>query len=157
MLRDRGDHSAAVSALDRALDVCERVGLVAQSVQVMALRAVILALAGRADDAREASGEATALAERLHYPVGEAAALEARGATAEDPAEAAALLAEARGHWTAIGRPLEAARCDLLTAAVLRESDAETAQVAAERSAAEYKRLGVPHMANKALSVGASA
>jgi tetratricopeptide (TPR) repeat protein len=156
VLRDRGDHSAAVSALDRALDVCERAGLVAQSVQVMALRAVILALAGREDDAREAAAEATALAERLHYPVGEAAALEARGATAADPIDAAALLAEARSHWTAIGRPLEAARCDLLTAAVLRESDPDTAQVAAERSAAEYKRLGVPHMASKALAVGAA-
>jgi tetratricopeptide (TPR) repeat protein len=156
VLRDRGDHTAAVSALDRALDVCERAGLVAQSVQVMALRAGILALAGRADDAREAASEAGALAERLHYPVGEAAALEARGATAPDPAEAAGLLAEAREHWTAIGRPLEAARCDLLTAAVLRDSDPETAQLAAERSAAEYKRLGVPHMANKALATAAA-
>jgi tetratricopeptide (TPR) repeat protein len=155
VLRDRGDHSASVSALDRALDVCERAGLVAQSVQVMALRAVVLALAGRTDDAREAASEATALAERLHYPVGEAAALEARGATTEDSAEAAELLAEARSKWTAIGRPLEAARCDLLTASVLRESDPETAQAAAERSAAEYKRLGVPHMANKAMSFAA--
>jgi hypothetical protein len=140
-----------VSALDRALDVCERAGLVAQSVQVMALRAVILSLAGRTDDAREAAGEASALAERLHYPVGEAAALEARGATASDPAEAAALLAEARARWQAIGRPLEAARCDLLTASVLRETDPETAQEASERSASEYKRLGVAHMAGKAV------
>src|SRR4051812_26675345 len=156
VLRDRGDHSAAVSALDRALDVCERAGLVAQSVQVMALRAVILVLAHRADDAREAAAEASALAERLHYPVGEAAALEARGATALDPLEAAELLAQARGHWTAIGRPLEAARCDLLTASVLSETDPETAAAAAERSAAEYKRLGVPHMANKALATAAA-
>jgi hypothetical protein len=122
----------------------------------MSLRAVILALAERPDDAREAASEAAALADRLHYPVGEAAALEARGATAEDPEDAAELLAKAREHWTAIGRPLEAARCDLLTAAVLRESDPRTAQEAAERSAAEYKRLGVPHMANKALSFAAA-
>jgi hypothetical protein len=119
----------------------------------MALRAVILSLAGRPEDAREASSEAAALAERLHYPVGEAAALEARGATAEDPAEAADLLRQAREHWLAIGRPLEAARCDLLSAAVLRESDPATAQQAAERSAVEYERLGVPHMASKALAV----
>ncbi|MEA2492256.1 MAG: hypothetical protein QOJ29_167 [Thermoleophilaceae bacterium] len=152
VLRDRGDHTAAVTALDRALDVCERAGLVAQSVQVMALRAVILALAGRVDDAREAASEANALAERLHYPVGEAAALEARGATASDPAEVAELLGQARERWLAIGRPLEAARCDLLMAAMLHDSDAATAQSAAERSAAEYERLGVPHMAAKALS-----
>jgi class 3 adenylate cyclase/tetratricopeptide (TPR) repeat protein len=153
VLRDRGDHAAAVSALDRALDVCERAGLVTESVQVMALRAVILVLAGRGEDARETAAEAAALAERLHYPVGEAAALEARGATADDPAEAADLLALAHDHWLAIGRPLEAARCDLLTAAVLRESAPETAQAAAERASSEYQRLGVPHMASKAMAI----
>jgi hypothetical protein len=35
---------------------------------------------------------------------------------------------------------------------VLRESDPETAQASAERAAADYERLGVPHMANKALA-----
>jgi tetratricopeptide (TPR) repeat protein len=153
VLRDRGDHVAAVSALDRALDVCERAGLVAQSVQVMALRAVILALGARREEAREAASEAAALADRLRYPVGEAAALEARGATADDPDEAAELLAEARERWLAIGRPLEAARCDLLTASVLRDSDPEMAQTAAERSASDYRRLGVAHMANQALAI----
>lgn len=150
VLRDRGDHTAAVAALDRALDICERAGLVAQSVQVMAMRAVILALAGRRDAACEAADEASALADRLHYPVGEAAALEARGATTDNLDEAKDLLNRARDHWLAIGRPLEAARCDLLAAAVLRESDPEAARVAAERSADEYKRLGVRHMAAKA-------
>ncbi len=150
VLRDRGDFSAAVAALDRALDVCERAGLVAQSVQVMSLRAVIMALAGRSEEAAEAAEEAAALAGRLHYPVGEAAALEARGATAPEPAEAAALLGRARERWLAIGRPLEAARCDLLTAAVLSESDPVVAQAAAERAAADYERLGVAHMAARA-------
>ena len=55
-------------------------------------------------------------------------------------------------RWLAMGRPLAAARCDLLTAAVLRESEPELAQEAAERSAADYERLGVPHMAAKALA-----
>jgi class 3 adenylate cyclase/tetratricopeptide (TPR) repeat protein len=150
VLRDRGDHTAAVGALDRALDICERAGLVAQSVQVMAMRAVILRLADRRDEASEGAGEAAALAERLQYPVGEAAALEARGATAESAEDASALLGQARERWLAIGRPLEAARCDLLTAAVLRESDPAGAQAAAERSAADYERLGVAHMAGKA-------
>src|SRR3954454_19454069 len=152
VLRDRGDHVAAVTALDRALDVCERAGLVAQSVQVMALRAVILVLAERTEEAAEAASEAAALADRLRYPVGEAAALEARGATADDPDEAAELLTGARERWLAIGRPLEAARCDLLTAAVLADADPSTAEAAAERAASEYERLGVPHMANKALA-----
>jgi tetratricopeptide (TPR) repeat protein len=150
VLRDRGDHVAAVSALDHALDVCERAGLVAQSVQVMAMRAVILALVGRSEDAAEAASEAAALADRLRYPVGEAAALEARGATAPDTAEAAALLTRARESWLAIGRPLEAARCDLLTAALLEDRDPETAARAAERAAADYERYGVAHMARKA-------
>jgi predicted ATPase/class 3 adenylate cyclase len=152
VLRDRGDHIAAVTALDRALDVCERAGLVAQSVQVMALRAVLLVLSGRAEDAREAASEAAALADRLHYPVGEAAALEARGATAEDGAEASELLAQARERWLAIGRPLEAARCDLLLASIVADSDPELAHEAATRSASDYERLGVPHMAAKALA-----
>jgi hypothetical protein len=51
-----------------------------------------------------------------------------------------------------MGRPLEAARCDLLTSAVLRDTEPELARAAAERSAADYERLGVPHMAAKALS-----
>jgi class 3 adenylate cyclase/tetratricopeptide (TPR) repeat protein len=147
VLRDRDDHAAAVAALDRALDICERAGLVAQSVQVMAMRAVILALAGRRDAACEAADEAAALADRLHYPVGEAAALEARGATTDNTDDAKALLTQAREHWMAIGRPLEAARCDLLAAKVLRESDPEAARAAAERAAADYTRFGVRHMA----------
>jgi tetratricopeptide (TPR) repeat protein len=151
VLRDRGDQAAAVAALDRALDVCERAGLVAQSVQVMATRAVILALAGRMGDAAEAAAEAAALAERLSFPVGAAAALEARGATAGDATEAASLLSGARERWLDMGRPLEAARCDLVTAAVLRDRDEGTADAAAARASAEYERLGVPHMAAKAL------
>ena len=69
-----------------------------------------------------------------------------------DPVEAAELLTKARDAWLAIGRPLEAARCDLLTAAVLRETDEATARTAAERSAADYERLGVPHIAANALA-----
>ena len=37
-LRDRGDHAAAVTELDRALDVCERAGLIAQSIEAMSAR-----------------------------------------------------------------------------------------------------------------------
>ena len=52
-----------------------------------------------------------------------------------------------RHQWGGtIGRPLEAARCDLLTANVLRDSDPEAAQAAARRSAEDYERLGVAHM-----------
>ena len=84
-LRQRGDYADADTELARALDLCERAGLVAQSVEAISARAVNLALAGRLDAAREAADEAERLADRLRYPVGKAASLEARGAVAADP------------------------------------------------------------------------
>src|SRR5204862_3047228 len=51
-LRDAGDVTGALTALAQALDVCERAGLVAQSIQVTAARAVNLALDGKRDQAR---------------------------------------------------------------------------------------------------------
>ena len=57
-LRDRGDHADADQTLARALDLCERAGLVAQSVEATAARAVNLALWGRAEAAREVAEEA---------------------------------------------------------------------------------------------------
>ena len=46
-LRDRGDHADADQALARALDLCERAGLIAQSVEATSARAVNLALWGK--------------------------------------------------------------------------------------------------------------
>ena len=109
-LRDRADHADADQALARALDLCERAGLVAQSLEATAARAVNLALSGKETNAREVADEAASLAERLRYPVGRAASLEARGATAADPSERQRLLAEARGAWEELGRPLDAER-----------------------------------------------
>src|SRR5829696_5822480 len=118
-LRDSGDLPAASAALDQALDVCERAGLIAQSIQATAARAVILALSHRPEAATEAAREATELADRLHYPIGRAAALEARGVCADDPRDGAALLHEAADAWTELDRPLEAARAQLSAAQVL--------------------------------------
>ncbi len=106
-LRDRGDHANADQALTRSLDLCERAGLVAQSVEATAARAVNAAIWGKAELARETAAEAAELAERLRYPVGEAAALEARGAAAADEA----LLGEAQAAWLALKRPGDANRC----------------------------------------------
>ena len=108
-LRDRGDHADADQALARALDLCERAGLVAQSVEATATRAVNLALWGKGDTAREVAEEAAGLAERLRYPVGAAASLEAQGAASANAAERARLLGEARDAWSALGRPVDAA------------------------------------------------
>jgi class 3 adenylate cyclase len=109
-LHDRGDYADADQALARALDLCERAGLIAQSVEATAARAVNLAVWGKDETAREVAEEASGLAERLRYPVGTAASLEARGAAQGD----AALLAEARSAWEGLGRPVDAERCEIL-------------------------------------------
>ena len=116
-LRDRGDHADADQTLARALDLCERAGLVAQSVEATAARAVNLALWGRAEPAREVAEEAASLAERLRYPVGQAASLEALGVTSADPAQRTKLLTEAEAAWTEICRPVDADRCARLASA----------------------------------------
>ena len=74
-------------------------GLIAQSIQAIVARAAIALAHGRPGraGARGRRG-GRPLAERLHYPVGGAAALEAQGATAEDPVAGAELLAEAEEH-----------------------------------------------------------
>jgi class 3 adenylate cyclase/tetratricopeptide (TPR) repeat protein len=149
-LRDRGDYGAAVTELDRALDVCERAGLIAQSIEAMSMRAVTLALAGKLDQGRETAEEAGYLAERLHYPVGQAAALQARGATSPDPEEAERLLLEARETWQGLDRPLDAAGCDLLVGGVLAESDPERAGRSLDAALAVFEELDVPHLAERA-------
>ena len=122
-LRDRGDFGDAETVLAQALDVCERAGLIAQSIQAMSSRALILALGGRMEQARDAASEAADLADRLHYPVGQAAALEAQGATDEDLDKGNDLLEQAADAWTAIGRPLDAARCRLALGKRLAKHD----------------------------------
>ena len=143
VLRDRGDYGGAVAALAQALDVCERAGLIGQSIQAMSARAIALAMSGKADAAREGAEEAVELAARLHYPVGEAAAAEADGATSMN----AERLRAARTRWLALGRPLDAARCQLEVGRVLSGAAAEQAL---ERAASEYEALGIPHQAQAA-------
>jgi len=144
-LRDAGDQDGALEALDRALDICERAGLVAQSIQATASRALVLLLAGRDDEAREGAVEAEGLAERLHYPVGRASALEAVGATASDVDAGAEQLDAARVLWQELGRPLEAARCLALRGKLLRESDPAASAEALEQASVELSRHGIGH------------
>ncbi len=149
-LRQRGDHGQADTEIARALDLCERAGLVAQSIEAISARAVNLALAGRMDAAREAADEADRLADRLRYPVGKAAALEARGTVAEDARTASSALEEAHAAWLALGRPLDAARCEYLRGRLLRESDPEEARRALEAAASAAEEYGVGHLASLA-------
>jgi class 3 adenylate cyclase/tetratricopeptide (TPR) repeat protein len=152
-LRQRGDYTEADTELSRALDICERAGLVAQSVEAISARALNLMLAGRGDAAREAAEEAQRLAERLRYPVGKAAALEAAGASDLDHAAGSASLLEARAAWQELGRPLDAARCEYIRGLVLSHdgSNAEATE-ALELAAKEAERYGVAHLAELARS-----
>jgi class 3 adenylate cyclase/tetratricopeptide (TPR) repeat protein len=149
-LRQRGDHADADTELARALDLCERAGLVAQSIEAISARAVNLALAGRLDAARDAADEADRLADRLRYPVGKAASLEARGAVAADTATASTALTEAQAAWAELGRPLDAARCEYLRGRLLRDSDPEEARRALEAAASAAEDYGVGHLASLA-------
>jgi hypothetical protein len=156
-LRDQGDLDGATAALDQAIEVCERAGLIAQSIQATGARAVILALAHRPQAAREAAAMAAQMADRLHYPIGRAAALEACGVSDEDPAAGAALLAEAEEAWTALDRPLEATRARLLAGQVLLGHDDARARELLEGAATESDRLGVTHLADKARAAATAA
>ncbi len=147
-LRQRGDYSDADTELSRALDICERAGLVAQSVEAISARSLNLMLAGRGDAAREAAEEAERLAERLRYPVGTAAAREAAGASNPDCQAGAAQLLEARAAWQQLERPLDAARCEYIRGIVLAHGgNVDESAVALERAAEEAERHGVDHLA----------
>jgi tetratricopeptide (TPR) repeat protein len=155
-LRDCGDLAGAQVALDRALDVCERAGLIAQSIQATAARAVVLMLAHRREAAVEAAQEASELAERLHYPIGRAAALEAQGVCTEDARSGAQLLGEAADAWAALDRPLEAARARLLAGQVMVPADAERGRAMLVDAAEEIELLGVHHLSERARALAAS-
>jgi class 3 adenylate cyclase/tetratricopeptide (TPR) repeat protein len=147
VLRDRGEYGDAETVLAQALDVCERAGLIAQSIQAMSSRALILALGGRMEQARDAASEAADLADRLHYPVGGAAALEAQGATDEDLDRGNELLERAAAEWSEIGRPLDAARCRLAYGKRLAKCNDPRAREVLEGAGTELEELGVAHLA----------
>ena len=150
VLRDRGDLADAVEVLGQAAEICEQAGLAAQSVQAVAMRAVVQSLDGLGPQARESAAVAAELAGPLNYPIGWAASLEANGAVAPDPADGARVLSEARDRWIELERPLEAARCGLLAGARLRDQDPPEARRLLEEACLECERVGVPHLAERA-------
>ena len=149
-LRESGDLAGAETELSRALDICERAGLIAQSVEAISARAVVLALAGRTEQARAAAEEAERLAGRLHYPVGEAAMAEAAGASTDDPSASAERMEQARAKWLELGRPLDAARCLTVRGRLLIDFDPDAASELLDEAADEYERLGAPALAARA-------
>jgi len=154
-LRDQGDLPGAETALAQALDVCERAGLIAQSIQANSARALLYRLAGQHEKASEAAQEAVELCERVRYPVAEAAAIEAAGVVGPMPG-AVADLERAREAWQELGRPLDAARCGLLLGQRLLETDREGAILSLENTASEYDELGVSHLAARARELAGS-
>ncbi len=148
-LRDQGELQGAETALAQALEVCERAGLIAQSIQASSAQALLQTLAGQPEKAGAAAREAIELSERVRYPVAEAAAIEAAGLVEALPG-ALAELERAREAWQALGRPLDAARCQLLFGQRLLESDRGSGALALERAALEYDELGVIHLALRA-------
>jgi class 3 adenylate cyclase/tetratricopeptide (TPR) repeat protein len=149
-LRDSGNLAGAETELAKALDICERAGLIAQSVEAISARAVALALAGRDEQARAAAEEAARLAGRLHYPVGQAAKAEAAGATAQAAEACAAEIEEARGRWLELGRPLDAARCLMVRGRLLLATDPDAARELLDSAAQEYELLDAPALAARA-------
>jgi adenylate cyclase len=155
-LQDRGDFAGAETALTEALGVCERAGLIVQAIQVWTAFALLQASAARGEPAAEAARHAIELSERVDYPAGRASALECRALVGDGPPEPADLM-RASETWEEIGRPLEAARCELLSGERLLASDRAAALAAIERAAAAYERLDVAHMASRARRIsGAS-
>jgi tetratricopeptide (TPR) repeat protein len=148
-LRDEGELAQAQAALDRALELCDRAGLIAQSIQACAVRAVVLALAGERERARDSAAQAVSLTDRVGYPTGQAAVLEAQGAAGE-LAEAVSLLRRGADAWAELGRPLDAARCELLIGQRLREQEPAAAADALQAAAKSYETLGVHHLAQGA-------
>ena len=148
-LRDRGDPGGAEDALLQALEVCERAGLIVQAIQANSAHAMLRRLAGEQEQAAASAGLAVELSERVHYPVGEAAAIEASGLVGALPGALAELI-RARDAWRELDRPLEAARCELLHGQRQLEVDAEQAAASLRRAAEQYEALGVMHLAARA-------
>jgi class 3 adenylate cyclase len=155
-LRDGGRLADAETELSRALDLCERAGLIPQSLEATAARAVALALAGRGEGARGAAEEAERLAERLSFPIGAAATNEARGASAEDAAGGASALADASAAWRDLGRPVDAARCLMLRAWRLSEGGDRGAEEALNEATERCRELGLEGLAGRARELVAS-
>ncbi len=145
-LRDKGDLAGSEAALAEALHICERAGLAIQAIQANSAGTLLHTLAGRPADASRCAQAALDLSSGARYPVGDAAATEARGVAGELPAGAEDLRA-AREAWARLGRPLDAARCEMLLGRRLLAHDRSEAVVALERAASEFDALGVDHLA----------
>lgn len=147
--RDQEDLAEGEAALRQALEICERAGLVPQSVQAYAALALLATLAGSDDVAREAAASAQSASARVHDPAGRAAALEAKGLVGELPGAIEDLEA-ARAIWERLQRPLETARCEMLLARRLMPASDGAGEQALSRALALFEEVGLQRRATVA-------
>ena len=143
VMRERDRLPEAAALLEEAAACAQRAGYVERSAEVHADRAGLLAAAGDAEGARAAAEGAAQAAARAASPAGRTASAEAAAAAADDLADSQAGLADARGAWTELGRPLAAARCQLVAAQRADRAGAADAGEALERAIAAYAEAGV--------------
>jgi adenylate cyclase len=154
--RDEGELDQAELALRDAVALCDRAGLVPQSVHAYAGLALVAGLAGRPERAMEAADNAESASARVHEPAGAAAALEARASVAELP-DALAALDAARAEWERLGRPLDVARCELLRGRRLLDGGDPAAAETLAGAAELFDRVGVAHLAARARELAGAA
>ena len=147
--RDRGEPAAAAATLAEAVQVCERTGLAAQGVQCESAIAVTLAMAGDREGAASAARRAVDAVGRVHYPICRASAREAEG-VAQVPPGGVQTLDDARALWEELGRPLDAARCELLAGEQLRGVDSAAASKRLAAAEVRYETIGIGHLATRA-------
>jgi hypothetical protein len=123
--------------------------LTTQSIQAQAALALVCVLVEDSAGASEAAEQAAALSQQSSYPIGEAAALEARGIVGDVP-DALDTLREAAAAWEQLGRRLDAARCEQLLGRRLKSVDSAAAGEALAQAAATYDELGIRHLAEQA-------
>jgi class 3 adenylate cyclase/tetratricopeptide (TPR) repeat protein len=148
-LRDQEEFAQAEAALQEALLVCERAGLVPQSVQAYAALALVATLADHHDVAIEAAAHAQSASTRVHDPAGQASALEATGLVDELPGAIEDLEA-ARAIWERLKRPLDTARCEMLLARRQMQQPDGAGEQALSRAVALLEAVGLQHRATVA-------
>jgi class 3 adenylate cyclase/tetratricopeptide (TPR) repeat protein len=147
--RDQGELKSARESLDRALAVGERAGLTTQSILARAALTLVCTMDEDPAAAQEAADQAATLAAQARNPVGEAAALEARGIVEETPV-AFDTLRQAAEAWDGLGRRLEATRCRQLLGRRLSGIDLVSAAETLAQAASTYEELGIRHLAEQA-------
>jgi class 3 adenylate cyclase/tetratricopeptide (TPR) repeat protein len=144
---DRGDLAGAAEKLLEAAEIGDRAGLIAQSAEALAGRAVVLALTSAAAEARTDVDAVEALLERASSPVAQAATATAAAAVVTDEQAAADSLRAAAQLWERAGRPVNGLRARLVLARRLAIVDRGAANEVLAEASALAERLDVPHLA----------